>query len=414
MRPALKWQANPRKLLAPIERLTVTLWIVTLWIVTAIAVSVALWFAGAWYLRGVDLRAFDKATDGDAQAWRQRFSSGPDLNDEHRAVIASLGGITATVKNTPRRQHLGLLRSYMDSFSAERRFDAQFMPVDAGGVPAEWVLAPGANGARRTLYIHGGAWIMGSPLSHRTITSKFSEITGGAVLAIDYRLMPEHPRMAGIDDCRVAYRWMLEHGPAGVAPASEVFVAGDSAGGNLTLALIAWVRDQGLRAPDAAVALSPATDGTLGSPSLRSNIATDAMLGPLFGPLARVPRSALLWLAWMRHRIRPNHPLVSPIFGDLAGLPPLLIHASEAEMLLDDTLRYASKANAAGSRVTVQTWAHMVHVWHIFDPDLTEARQAFAEIAEFLARATSPGTKRPGHSCPVADNGAQSTAAPQR
>ena len=382
----------------------------TLWIVTAIALSLAIWFAGAWYLRGADLRAFDKAADDKAQARRQRFSSGPCLNDEHRTVIASLGGIATTVRNTPRRQHLGLLRSYMDSFSAERRFDAQFIPVDAGGVPAEWVLAPGANGARRTLYIHGGAWIMGSPLSHRAITSKFSEITGGAVLAIDYRLMPEHSRMAGIEDCRVAYRWMLEHGPAEVAPANAVFVAGDSAGGNLTLSLVAWVRDQRLRAPDAAVALSPATDGTLGSPSLRSNIPTDAMLGPLFGPLARVPRSALLWLAWLRHRIRPNHPLVSPIFGDLSGLPPLLIHASEAEMLLDDTLRYANKASAAGSPVTVQTWAHMVHVWHIFDPDLTEARQAFAEIAEFLAQAISPGTTPAGHSCRAADNDAKQSA----
>jgi monoterpene epsilon-lactone hydrolase len=364
---------------------------VTLWIVTAIAFGLAIWFAGAWYLRGADLRVFDKATDNNVQAWRQRFSSSPSLNDEHRTVIASLGGITATVRNTPRRQHLGLLRKYMDSFSADRKFDVQFTPVVAGGVPAEWVMAPGANGARRTLYIHGGAWIMGSPLSHRAITSKFSEITGGAVLAIDYRLMPEHSRMAGIEDCHVAYRWMLDHGPTVVEPASAVFVAGDSAGGNLTLSLIAWVRDQSLRAPDAAVALSPATDGTLGSPSLRNNIATDAMLGPLFGPLARVPRSALLWLVWMRHRIRPNHPLVSPIFGDLSGLPPLLIHASEAEMLLDDTLRYANKASAAGSPVTVQTWAHMVHVWHIFDPDLTEARQAFAEIGHFLARATPAG-----------------------
>jgi acetyl esterase/lipase len=181
---------------------------------------------------------------------------------------------------------------------------------------------------------------------------------------------------------------MLDHGPdgpTGNAPASAVYVAGDSAGGNLTLSLIAWVRDEGLRAPDAAVALSPATDGTLGSPSLRTNIATDAMLGPLFGPLARVPRSALLWLAWLRHRIRPNHPVVSPVFGDLSNLPPVLIHASDLEMLLDDSVRYTNKARAAGSPVTLQTWNHMVHVWHIFDPELTEARQAFDEISKFLA-----------------------------
>lgn len=364
-----------------------------LWILIALTLALAIWFAGAWYVRGPDLSLFDNVGRDQPHPSRQRFSSGAAQNAEHRAVIATLGGIAATLKGTPHRQHLGLLRHYMDNLFAHRTFDAQFIPVDAGGVAAEWVLAPGADPTRRTLYIHGGAWMMGSPRSHRTITTRFSEITGGAVLAIDYRLMPEHPRMAGIDDCRVAYRWMLDHGPQGAegnatssVPASAVYVAGDSAGGNLTLSLIAWVRDQGLRAPDAAVALSPATDGTLGSPSLRTNIATDAMLGPLFGPLARVPRSALLWVAWLRHRIRPNHPVVSPVFGDLSNLPPVLIHASDLEMLLDDSVRYTNKARAAGSPVTLQTWNHMVHVWHIFDPDLTEARQGFDEIAKFLAR----------------------------
>ena len=357
----------------------------TLWILIFAALVLIIWFAGAWYVRGPDLSLFDNVGRDQPQPSRQRFSSGALQNDEHRAVIASLSGIATAIKGTPHKKHLGLLRDYINNMNAHRTYDAQFIQVDAGGVAAEWVLAPGADSARRTLYIHGGAWMMGSPRSHRTITTKFSEITGGAVLAIDYRLMPEHPRMAGIDDCRTAYRWMLEHGPQGVAPARAVFVAGDSAGGNLTLSLIAWVRDQGLRAPDAAVALSPATDGTLGSPSLLTNMATDAMLGPLFGPLARVPRSALLWVAWFRHRIRPNHPLVSPVFGDLSGLPPLLIHASDLEMLLDDSMRYTNKARAAGSPVTLQTWNHMVHVWHIFDPELTEARQGFDEIAKFLA-----------------------------
>ena len=358
-----------------------------LWIGIALTIALAIWFAGAWYVRGPNLRNFDVVDDAQAPASRRRFSTDAIQNDEHRAVITSLGGITTTLKGTPRRKHLALLRDYMDNMFAHRSFNAQFIPADAGGVPAEWVLAPGADSTRRTLYIHGGAWMMGSPRSHRPITTRFAEITGGAVLAIDYRLMPEHSRMAGIDDCRTAYRWMLEHGPNGPdgnAPASAIFVAGDSAGGNLTLSLIAWVRDQGLRAPNAAVALSPSTDGTLGSPSLRSNVATDAMLGPLFGPLARVPRSALLWGTWLGHRIRPNHPVVSPIFGDLSNLPPVLIHASDVEMLLDDSVRYTNKARAAGSPVTLQTWNHMVHVWHLFDPELTEARQGFEQIGKFL------------------------------
>jgi acetyl esterase/lipase len=355
------------------------------WVLVGLVLILVIWFVGARYLRGANLQAFDSDRHDGAGSRRTRFSTGPSTNEEHRAVMSALGGIAATLKGTSRAQHVSLLRDFMDNMTADRVLDAQFSPVDAGGVRAEWVLAPGADSRRRTLYIHGGAWMMGSPLSHRVITSKFSEITGGAVLAIDYRLMPEHPRMAGIEDCRNAYQWMLDNGPDGSAPASAVFVAGDSAGGNLTLSLIAWVRDQGLRAPNAAVALSPATDGTLGSPSLLANIATDGMLGPLFGPMSRVPRSVLLWAAWFLHRIRPNDPVVSPVFGDLSNLPPLLIHASDIEMLLDDSVRYANKASAAGSPVMLQTWNHVVHVWHIFNPELTEARQAFDEIGRFLA-----------------------------
>jgi acetyl esterase/lipase len=190
--------------------------------------------------------------------------------------------------------------------------------------------------------------------------------------------------MAGVEDCRRAYRWLLDNGPDGAAPASAVFVAGDSAGGNLTLSLLAWIRDQGLRAPNAAVALSPATDGTLGSLSLKNNLATDPMLGPLFKSLIKVPRTVLLWGAWLQTRVRPNDPVVSPVFGNLSGLPPLLVQASEAEMLHDDSRRYVNKAIAAGSPVTLQTWNHMVHVWQIYHPDLPEGRQAFEEIGKFL------------------------------
>jgi acetyl esterase/lipase len=237
------------------------------------------------------------------------------------------------------------------------------------------------------LYIHGGAYVMGSPRSHRRLTTKLSDLTGAAVLAIDYRLMPEHQRRAGIDDCRTAYRWLLDHGPQGPAPAAKVWVAGDSAGGNLTLSLIAWVRDAGLRAPDAAVALSPATDATLGSPSLHAHIATDPMLGPLFGRLTRIPRSLLLWGAWLQTRINPRDPLVSPVYGDLSRLPPVLVQASEAEMLRDDARRYVNRAAAAGSPVRLQTWEHMVHVWQIFHPELTEGREALEEVRKFLAAA---------------------------
>jgi monoterpene epsilon-lactone hydrolase len=358
---------------------------VLVWILVILAIVVAIWVAGTYFLRGADQSEFDQPKAGSAQPQRQLFSSGDTLNDEHRAVVKTLGGIYTALKGAPPTRHLGILRAAMDNMMAHRDLKAQFTPVNAGGVPAEWVVVPGADSKRRTLYIHGGAWMMGSSLSHRVITSKFSEITGGAVLSIDYRLMPEHSRMAGIEDCRTSYRWILDNGPDGAGPADTVYVAGDSAGGNLTLSLIAWVRDQGLRAPDAAVALSPATDATMGSPSLRANVDTDALLGPLFGKFKRVPRSVLLWGGLFQNRMPPQRPVISPLFGNLAGLPPTLIQASSVEMLLDDSVRYTNKAHAAGSPVTLQTWNHVVHVWHIFDPELTEAREAFDEIKKFLA-----------------------------
>ncbi len=356
-------------------------------------IAVLLWLAVARWLRGAGM---DRWAVASGEASEVRFGAGEGQSAEQRAVLETLGRLLSDIRSVPISKRLARTRSAMDALMKGRSFGAtRFLPVDANGVSAEWVLAPGADPARRTLYLHGGAYTAGSPLSHRSITAKFAQITGGAVLAVDYRLMPEHPRRAGIEDCRSAYRWLLANGPDGGAPATAVFVAGDSAGGNLTLSLIAWVRDTGLRAPDAAVALSPSTDSTLGSPSLKANLATDPMLGPMFGYLAPIPRSALLYGAWLGGRVRPSDPVVSPLMGDLAGLPPLLIQASQDEMLIDDARRYFNKAIAAGSPVRLQTWAHMVHVWQIFDPELPEARQAFDEVRKFIeavapARSTPP------------------------
>ena len=353
------------------------------WIVLLIALAL-LWLVGARWLGGADLRMLD-ALPADA-AWEQHFSIGPASNAQHQAVLAGLQSVHAGLQKSPRGQRLGVLRRYMDALADGKALGARFVPVDAGGVPAEWVLAPGADGERRTLYIHGGAWMMGSARSHRTITSIFSAITGGAVLAINYRLLPEFRRIDGIVDCRRAYEWLLDHGPDGARPVQTLYVAGDSAGGNLTLALLCWVKAQGLRQPDAAVALSPATDATLSSPSLYGNVATDPLLGPLFAWMTRLPRSLLLWLALLQNRMRPADPQLSPLRASLAGLPPLLLQVGSGEMLRDDSVRFARKARAAGSPVRLQTWDHVVHVWHIFHPDLDEAAQAFDEIGRFLAQ----------------------------
>jgi epsilon-lactone hydrolase len=346
----------------------------------ALAVVTA-WAIAAVFLRGEDLSAFDRPSG-------ERFSSGPEPSAELKTIVASLSGVGDALKGVPHKRRVAALRAYIDMAFADRKFNASFTAVDCAGVRGEWVLAGGADSGRRTLYIHGGGFVIGSPRSHRTLTSRFSELTGGAVLAVDYRLMPEHSRRAGIEDCRAAYRWMLEHGPNGREPAHSVFVAGESAGGNLVLSLIAWLRDQGIRSPEAAVALCPLTDSTFASPSLKTNLRSDAMLGPLLKPLTRLPRWLLLWFGWIVNRINPRDPLVSPVYGDLSNLPPLLVQASEAEMLLDDSRRYVNRARAAGSPASLQTWSHVVHAWHIFNPELTEAREALEEIGSFLATAS--------------------------
>ena len=188
-------------------------------------------------------------------------------------------------------------------------------------------------------------------------------------------------------DCQEAYKWLLENGPDRASSASQVVVAGDSAGGNLTLAILAWARDEGLRQPDAAVAIAPATDSTFSSPSIKANIETDHMLGPFMGPMTKIPHRFLVLSAWMMNKISPADPRVSPLHGNLDNLPPLLIHASESEMLRDDAVRYTNKAREAGSPVTLETWNDMLHVWHAFVETVPESQDAFEHIEAFLTEA---------------------------
>jgi len=342
------------------------------WLILFALVFLALSFL---YVRGEDLSYLDSNVLPQPEG---------EPSEGHHEVVASLREMTAAVTTGPRAGRLRALRDYMDAMSDDKDMASEFRQVNAGSVKGEWAIAPGVSTTRRILYIHGGAWLAGSPKSHRTITDKLSQVANAAVFSLDYRLMPEHSRRDGIDDCRSAYRWILENGPDGTGEAEFLLVAGDSAGGNLTLSLIAWVRDEKLRIPDAALAFSPAVDAALTSPSLVGNIDSDPMLGPQFGKLTKVPKVLLWWFSWFSTRIRPADPVVSPVRGDLSGLPPVLIQVSEAEMLFDDTRRYVAKAQAAGSPVVMQHWPFMVHVWQIFTPQLPEAEAAYGNIAEFL------------------------------
>ena len=305
-----------------------------------------------------------------------------------KALNKRLRGASGPLEKMPWSQRIHSMRETMDTFFAGADTSSVVSPVDAAGVAAEWVVAPGVDSSRRFLYIHGGAFMAGSPKGYRVLTDKLSEITNSAVLAIDYRLMPENKRLDCVEDCRTSYDWMLENGPQGpdVTAPSAVFVAGDSAGGNLTLALLAWIRDTQRAAPNAALALSPVTDARFVSPSIRGNLDSDVILRPLAKRLAWVPG----FLIGLAGRFMAGHkasdPVVSPLLGDLANLPPILVLASDCEILRDDGRRYVNKAVEAGTHATLMLWDNVPHVWPIFYPDLPEAAEALEQVDIFFRR----------------------------
>jgi monoterpene epsilon-lactone hydrolase len=271
--------------------------------------------------------------------------------------------------------HANLQQQRARMEQAQRLFkvhqDVQINSVSADSVPAEWCVPPGASADACLMYIHGGAWFMGSPRTHRGMVSYISYESSIRALSIDYRLAPEHPFPAGLDDCLTAYQWLLENGTT----ANKIILAGDSAGGNLTLALLVLLRDQGLPLPAGAVALSPATDLTGSSESY----ITRRHLDPV---LTNLEDTSILRDYLGDHD--PHDPYISPLFADLHGLPPILIHVGDHEVLLDDARRFTERAQEAGVDAQVVVWPGMFHVFQIFVPWLPEAKQAVAEIAKFI------------------------------
>ena len=308
------------------------------------------------------------------------------------AVVAlnkRLRGASGPLEKLPWSQRIHSMRETMDTFFAGAETTSVVTPVDDAGVPSEWVVAPGADSSRRFQYIHGGAFMAGSPKGYRVLTDKLSALTNSAVLAIDYRLMPENKRLDCVEDCRTSYDWMLENGPRGpdaetLESPSCVFVAGDSAGGNLTLVLLAWIRDNQRRVPNAALALSPVTDARFVSPSIRGNLDSDVILRPLAKRLAWVPGFMIGLAGRYMAGHRASDPVVSPLLGDLGGLPPILVLASDCEILRDDGRRYVNKAVEAGTDATLMLWDNVPHVWPIFYPDLPEAGEALEQVDMFF------------------------------
>ena len=348
-----------------------------------VVVAAIIWVITVAFLIATDQSQFD-------QPQHDLHRSAAEPSVENREVLRLISVMQDQLSGESRLKRINRLRYIFDegftgSPAEAGQLGVEITATDANGVAAEWVVAPAARHDRRLLYLHGGAFAIGSPRSHRMITAALSKACGVAVLAIDYRLMPEHRRKSAIFDCQNAYRFMLENGPSSKGTAHEVTVAGDSAGGNLTLMLSAWTRDENIRRMDAVIAFSPSTDSTLANPSMRKNIETDPMLGPGLGPPARMPLPLKALTALLAGQMSPRNPLMSPLFGDLSDLPPTLVLASDCEMLFDDAVRYVNKARSQGSPVTLQIWPGMVHVWQMFQHVLPEARQAIDEVAAFVA-----------------------------
>ncbi len=248
--------------------------------------------------------------------------------------------------------------------------------VSADGVPCEWITTPGVDIARTVVYLHGGGYAIGSLASHRSMLTHLSAAADARVLAVDYRLAPEHAHPAALEDAVGAYRWALNHG----ATPERSAVAGDSAGGGLTVATLVALRDAGDPMPAAGVCLSPWVDMEAKGESMQTRADLDPM----------VKESDLLM--WAGHYLAgqsPTTPLANPLHADLKGLPPLLVHVGSHEVLLDDSRRLVDLARAAGVDVTLEVADEMIHVWHFFAGNVPEADASISEVGAFIRSHTN-------------------------
>ena len=247
--------------------------------------------------------------------------------------------------------------------------------VEANGVPGEMVSADGASEDAVTLYLHGGGYVIGSPKTHRELARRLSTETGGSVLVIDYRLAPENPFPAAVEDAVSAYCWLLETGrqPEGLS------IAGDSAGGGLAVATLVSLKDQGIPLPSCGVFISPWVDMEV----IGESMSTRAHLDPM------IQRDGLVTMGQTYlNGADPRSPLAAPMYADLSGLPPLLIQVGTRETLYDDAIRLACQAVQSGVKTSFEPWDEMIHVWHLFAPLLDEGQQAIERIGGFVRENT--------------------------
>lgn len=240
-----------------------------------------------------------------------------------------------------------------------------------GGVPVEWVAAPSEGARGFVLYLHGGGYVTGSPRTHRGLTARLARAARVCVAVPDYRLAPEHPHPAAVDDALAAYSGLLEQG----IPANKIVIAGDSAGGGLCLALALRLKAAPLPQPAGIVLLSPFTDLTFSGHSMQSPQQKEWLLSPQF-----VQEAARHYLAGQD----PRQPTASPLFADLTGLAPMFVQVGTDEVLLDDATRLSQAASQQGVPITLQVWPRLWHVWQLHGGQMPEADRAIDSMAQFI------------------------------
>jgi monoterpene epsilon-lactone hydrolase len=294
-------------------------------------------------------------------------------------AMSEIDAIRARLAAHPRPADLAARRARLDGLGADYALpaDVRVEATEIGGVTAEWTLTPAADSARVLLFLHGGGYVSGSLASHRHMVAEAGRQAGARTLALVYRLAPEHPFPAALEDALAGYRALLA---LGIAPGA-IALAGESAGGGLALATLARLRAAGAPMPGCLWCSSPWVDLTLTGASLTTKDAVD--------PLIHRDYLAELAEAYL-HGTDPRDPLASPLYGDLAGLPPTLIQVGSAETLLDDAVRLAGAAAAADVPVTLEAWPHMIHAWHLFHPELREGRASLASAGAFIRAHLEP------------------------
>ena len=289
-------------------------------------------------------------------------------------IDLAIARIRAVYRSWNRETSVAQMRSDWDAAFGGSTAPVTCERVSAGGVDGEWISPANAPEDKAILYFHGGGFRIGSVASHRDLIAQIALASGCRVLAINYRLAPEHRFPAALDDAIAAYGWMLDRG----LKSDNIAFAGDSAGGNLVLAAMLALRERRLPLPVSAVLMSPWTDLAATGASYVSRAEAD--------PIHQRPMILALAKNYLGGQGDPYDPLVSPLYADLEGLPPLLIQVGDRETVLDDSVMFADMARAAGIDVNLEVWDGMIHVFQMFGAELPEAHQAIASIAGFLNR----------------------------